>query len=226
MLTKTFLAVSLVLMFMQSILPAADSPALAAADEAVPPAQEKMTAVDAWTAVGQMIPGINIGNTLENTVKWEIGWGNPPITKEYVQTLARLGFKTVRLPVAWDTYADNGRITPQQFHRVGEVVDWITGAGMYCALNIHWDGGWIDSDDPKRFTKTHVFSPEAEKKFQSYWNQIARHFAGKNQKLIFEAFNEESTLTNEKSPYETLTHINQLFVDTVARPAATTPHAS
>jgi endoglucanase len=189
--------------------------ALAASEAAVPPAQEKMTPIGAWDAVADMTPGINIGNTLENTARWETGWGNPPITKEHVQSLARLGFRSVRLPVAWDTYADNGRITQQQFQRVGEVVDWITGAGMYCVINIHWDGGWIDSDNKERFTRTHVFSPEAERKFRSYWDQIARHFAGKNQKLIFEAFNEESTFSNEPSPYETLKRVHQLFIDTV-----------
>ena len=34
--------------------------------------------------------GINIGNTLENTTNWEIGWGNPVITREYVDSLAAL----------------------------------------------------------------------------------------------------------------------------------------
>ena len=70
---------------------------------ATPPPLEKMTPINAKDAVAQMTPGINIGNTLENTSRWETGWGNPPITKEYVQHLARLGFKSVRLPVAWDT---------------------------------------------------------------------------------------------------------------------------
>ena len=57
-----------------------------------------------------MAAGVNIGNTLEYTTSWESGWGNPPVTREYVQRLAALGFKTVRLPVAWDTYAVDGRI--------------------------------------------------------------------------------------------------------------------
>jgi endoglucanase len=166
-----------------------------------------------------MTPGINIGNTLDNTAHWETGWGSPPITREYVQSLARLGFHTVRLPVAWDTYADDGRITPQQFQRVAEVVNWITDAGMYCVLNIHWDGGWIDSDWKERFPQTyHTFSPEAERKFRSYWDQISRFFARKNEKLIFEAFNEETDFSNEGSVekvYATLTRVNQLFVDTV-----------
>ncbi len=215
---KTLLLTAL-LLWMQSILPTVHRNARADSIEATPPAQETMMPVDAWTAVGQMTPGINIGNTLESIGHWETGWGNPPITREYVQSLARLGFKTVRLPVAWDTYADNGRITPQQFQRVAEVVNWITDAGMYCVVNIHWDGGWIDSDVQEKYPKTyHTFSPEAEKKFRSYWRQIASFFRGKDQKLIFEALNEESTFSgagSDEKAYETLNHVNQLFVDTV-----------
>ena len=186
-----------------------------------PPALEKLIELDAWTAVALMSPGINIGNTLENTTSWETGWGNPPITKEFVQSLARLGFKTVRLPVAWDTYADDGRILPDKMGRVGEVVDWITGAGMFCVLNIHWDGGWIDSGAKEKFPDTHAtFSRDAEKKFRSYWEQISTHFSGKSEKLIFEALNEETNFANEGSmqkAYATLTRVNQLFIDTVRK---------
>jgi endoglucanase len=181
----------------------------------------KMAALDAWTAVGQMTPGINIGNTFDCVYQWETGWGSPLITKEYIQSLARIGFKTVRLPVAWDTYADNGRITPKQFQRIDEVSGWILDAGMFCVINIHWDGGWIDSDHKERYPDTyHTFSPEAEKKFRSYWDQLARHFADRNERLIFEGFNEETAFDNEGSKekaYATLTRVSQLFVDTVRR---------
>jgi endoglucanase len=179
-----------------------------------------MIELDAWTAVARMSPGINIGNTLENIAHWETGWGNPPITEEYVRSLAALGFKTVRLPVAWDTYAVDGRIRPEKLQRVKEVVDWITAAGMFCVVNIHWDGGWIDSSWKERFTKLHVFSPEAEQKYRSYWTQISSFFAGKNEKLIFEAINEETNFENEGSPekaHATLTRVNQIFIDTVRK---------
>ena len=56
---------------------------------------EPMDELDAWTAASRMSPGINIGNTLENTTQWETGWGNPPITRGFVERLAELGFKTV-----------------------------------------------------------------------------------------------------------------------------------
>jgi endoglucanase len=186
-----------------------------------PLALETMTELDAWTAATLMSPGINIGNTLENTTAWETGWGNPRITRGFVERLAHLGFKSVRLPVAWDTYAVDGHIQPDKFNRVREVVDWITGAGMFCVLNIHWDGGWIDSDSKEKFPKTYAtFSPEAEKKYRSYWELISSVFAGKNEKLVFEALNEETNFSNEGSTeraYATLTRVNQLFIDTVRK---------
>jgi len=191
-----------------SAKPAADVPAL-----------EPITELNAWSASSRMAPGINIGNTFDNTTEWEVGWGQPRITKEYVEKLAGLGFKTVRLPVAWDTYAVKGRIQPDKFRRVSEVVDWVTKAGMFCVLNIHWDGGWIDSSHKEHFPKTFAtFSAQAEKKYRSYWQQISSYFAGKNEKLIFEALNEETNFSNEGSTekaYATLTRVNQLFVDTV-----------
>ncbi len=177
--------------------------------------------LDAWPASRLMGMGVNIGNTLENTTRWETGWGNPVITKEFVDNLAKLGFKTVRLPVAWDTYAKDGRISADKLARVGEVVDWITAAGMYCVINIHWDGGWIDSSNKERFPKSFAtFSPEAETRFVSYWTQIASHFRDRNELVLFEALNEETNFEgagSTKKAFATLTHVNQLFVDTVRK---------
>ena len=177
--------------------------------------------LDAWQAAKLMGTGVNIGNTLDNTTQWETGWGNPRITREYVQNLAALGFRTVRLPVAWDTYARDGRIPADKLARVSEVVDWITAAGMFCVVNIHWDGGWIDSSQKERFPNTFAtFSTEAERKYQSYWNQIANYFADRNERLIFEALNEETRFDGAGSvrkAYATLTHVNQLFIDTVRK---------
>ena len=198
--------------------PPSKSPAATAPATAASTTPEVMAELDAWTAVGLMTPGINIGNTLENTTAWETGWGNPPITRDFVESLARLGFKSVRLPVAWDTYAVEGRIQPDKLERVAEVVDWIIGAGMFCIVNIHWDGGWIDSHKEK-FPATHAtFSAAAAQKFPAYWQQIAGYFAGRNEKLVFEALNEETNFSGEGSmdrAYATLTRVNQLFIDTV-----------
>ena len=184
-------------------------------------AVEPIAELDAWNAAKLMGMGANIGNTLENTTAWETGWGNPRITRQYIEGLAALGFKTARLPVAWDTYARDGRIPPDKLARVGEVVDWITAAGMFCVVNIHWDGGWIDSSYKARFPDTYAtFSAAAERKYRAYWTQIATFFAGKNEHLLFEALNEETNFEGTGSPrqaYATLTRVNQLFIDTVRK---------
>jgi endoglucanase len=169
-----------------------------------------MADLSARDAAKQMGVGINIGNTLDNTTRWETGWGNPPITKAYIDRLAALGFKVVRLPVAWDTYAKDGRIPADKLARVGEITDWITGAGMFCVINIHWDGGWID--------KGKVFGAEAERKYPGYWTQIASYLADRGERVVFEALNEETAFEGAGSTrraFATLTHVNQLFVDTV-----------
>jgi endoglucanase len=123
--------------------------------------------------------------------------------------------------VAWDTYARDGRIPADKLARVGEVVDWITAAGMFCVVNIHWDGGWIDSSKRERFPDTYAtFSAEAERKYRTYWTQIATFFAGKDERLLFEALNEETNFSGAGSTrlaYATLTRVNQLFIDTVRR---------
>jgi len=198
------------------------TPVAAAAAHAQPaPAEDAskpLSGLTAWEAVPLMGIGVNIGNTLENTTTWETGWGNPPITKEFIDSLAAHGFKTVRVPVAWDTYAHDGKIDADKMKRVAQVADWITSDGMFCVINIHWDGGWIDSDNKKKFASTyHSFSPEAEQKFKSYWTQIATYFRDRDQHLIFEGLNEESNFGDppDKKAYATLGHVNQLFVDTV-----------
>jgi endoglucanase len=92
---------------------------------------------------------------------------------------------------------------------------------MFCIVNIHWDGGWIDSSNKARFPDTYAtFSAAAEDKYRSYWNQIASFFAGKNERLLFEALNEETNFERTGSPrdaFATLTKVNQLFIDTVRK---------
>jgi hypothetical protein len=58
-------------------------------------AAEPMAALDAWSAAKLMGVGVNIGNTLENTTTWETGWGNPRITKKYVESLAAIPMRAM-----------------------------------------------------------------------------------------------------------------------------------
>jgi len=172
--------------------------------------------VDARALVKALGVGTNIGNTLENTVTWETGWGQPLITQAFINGLASRGIKTVRVPVAWDTYATNGVIDPKKMDRVKQVVSWITGAGMYAIVNIHWDGGWINNE---KGSPPFSLTPEIKTKFANYWKQIGTAFSGVDHKLILEGMNEEGSWTTDGQKYGTpnippLNEMNQLFVTT------------
>ena len=173
--------------------------------------------VDARALVKALGFGTNIGNTLENTVTWETGWGQPLITQTFINGLASRGIKTVRVPVAWDTYAKNGVIDSAKMDRVKQVVGWITAAGMYAIVNIHWDGGWINNE---KGSPPFSLTTEIKTKFTNYWQQIGTAFSGVGHQLILEGMNEEGSWTTDGQKYGTpnippLNEMNQLFVTTV-----------
>ena len=59
------------------------------------------------------------------------------------------------------------------------MVGCVADAGMFSVVNIHWDGGWIDSGSKEKFWETYAtFTPAADAKFRSYCEQIARYFGG------------------------------------------------
>jgi endoglucanase len=131
--------------------------------------------------------------------------------------MASRGIKTVRVPVAWNTYAVNGVIDATKMNRVKEVVGWIEAAGMYAIVNIHWDGGWICNESNSNKYK---LTDDVKSRFASYWTQIASAFSTVGHKLIFEGMNEEGKFyvngdTSKAPDYAALNQLNQLFVTTV-----------
>ncbi|HKU42833.1 MAG TPA: glycoside hydrolase family 5 protein [Polyangiales bacterium] len=173
--------------------------------------------VDAAAMAKDMGFGTNIGNTLDNTTSWETGWGQPLITQAFIQGMASRGIKTVRVPVAWDTYANAGVIDAAKLNRVKEVVGWIDAAGMYSIVNIHWDGGWIFNE---KKADAYKLTADVKTKFANYWKQIGGAFSGVGHKLILEGLNEEGRFwvdgkENGTPDMAALNELNQLFVTTV-----------
>jgi endoglucanase len=173
--------------------------------------------LDASALAKDMGFGTNIGNTLENTTTWETGWGQPLITREFIEGLASHGIKTVRVPVAWDTYATDGQVNAAHLSRVKEVVGWILDSGLYAIVNIHWDGGWIfNESNPDEYRLT----DSVKTKFASYWQQIATGLGDFGHQLVLEGLNEEGRFyengdPNQAPDYDALNELNQLFVTTV-----------
>lgn len=173
--------------------------------------------------------GWNLGNTLEATgnIKgtsvrdYETAWGNPVTTKAMIDGARKAGFRSMRVPVAWSNLIGpkpGYKINPELMARVETVAKYGLDNDMYVIINIHWDGGWIN-----RFPADYDGSM---KKYKAIWSQIADHFKGYSDHLIFESLNEESNfetlwnmyggMPNQKDKaYGLLNTINQSFTDLV-----------
>ena len=151
---------------------------------------------------------INIGNTME-AIGGETAWGNPLITQDLVNKYKSLGFDAIRLPCSWDQYADQttAKISTTWLDRVKTVVQYCMNADLYVVLNIHWDGGWLDS----HINDTDKAATAAKQK--AFWEQIATHLRNFDERLIFAGANEPPADTAEKM--SVLKYYHQTFIDAV-----------
>jgi aryl-phospho-beta-D-glucosidase BglC (GH1 family) len=134
------------------------------------------------------LPGTNLGNTLEST------WGYPAPTKALIDSMARAGFKTLRVPCAWSYNSTNGVINAAYMTQVTNVVNWAIADGMYVVLNDHWDTGWFSSAD---FTS---YNPALNTQLINMWNQIAANFQNTSStQLLFACTNEPNATTQAQT---------------------------
>ena len=185
--------------------------------------------------------GLNLGNTMEaysandcekSTYTWiptvgsntpqdyETCWGAVVTTQESIDGMKNAGFSTVRIPVFWGNMMENDgtyTINAAYMDRVQEIVDYCMKDDLYAVINIHHFDEFIirrnDLDSCKEI-------------FTNLWTQIAEHFKGYGDKLIFEGFNEYlggeqfneagvlTELPKDKA-YELVNTLNQTFVDAV-----------
>lgn len=152
--------------------------------------------------------GWNIGNTLE-AIGGENAWGNPNISKEFVEAVKSQGFNAIRLPCSWDQHSNQttAKIKQQWLDRVKEVVQYCVDNDMYVLLNIHWDGGWLENN----------CTPEKQEavnaKQRAFWQQIATHMRDFDERLMFASANEPHV--ENATQMEVLHSYHQTFVNTV-----------
>lgn len=152
--------------------------------------------------------GWNLGNSLE-AMGGETGWGNPATTPQLIQAVKAAGFTAVRIPAAWDQYADQrtGQISEAWLERVKSVVQYCVDNGLYVIVNIHWDGGWLDE---------HIDSASqasVNMKQKAYWEQIATKLRDFDERVMFAGTNEPPASTAAQQ--EILMSYHQTFVDAV-----------
>lgn len=175
----------------------------------------KMEKVQAATSiqsyVSDMQPGWNLGNSLDAVGADETAWGNPRITKELIQKIAAQGYKSIRIPVTWDSHigaAPNYTIEASYLNRVQEVTQWALDAGLYVMINVHHDSWvWIS-----QMEKNH---DQVVAKYNAIWTQIADRFKNSSNKLMFESVNEprftDGGTTDEQKQLQLLEELNLSF---------------
>jgi aryl-phospho-beta-D-glucosidase BglC (GH1 family) len=168
--------------------------------------------------------GWNLGNALDAS-PGETSWGNPPATPEVMKGAAKAGFGLVRIPVTWSLHTGDGPdfvIEPAWLERVAEVVGYARAAGLYAVINVHHDGGeskgtgWITLKD-EAGSITEANNAAVKARFMAIWTQIAKHFAGFGEELLFESMNEIHDGYGPPNPryFPIVNELNQEFVKIV-----------
>ena len=124
---------------------------------------------------------MNLGSALEASFEGE--WGYVVRRADLVR-LKEAGFDTVRLPVRWSAHTGASApfdIDPDLFARVDEIVSWAEEIGLKIIVNVHHFDALNEDPD------TH------EPRLEAIWDQIATHYAGASEHLIFETLNEPHT---------------------------------
>jgi endoglucanase len=169
--------------------------------------------------------GCNLGNSLD-VPDGEVAWGNPRVTPELLNAMATAGFGLVRIPITWTPHtgpAPDYVIEPLWFQRVDQVLGYARSAGLYAIINLHHDGadgykgvGWLRLKDAEGNT-TEQNNAEVQARFVAVWTQIAKHFSGAGEELLFESMNEvhDGYGTPDPRHFSFINELNQEFVSLV-----------
>lgn len=162
----------------------------------------------------QLDRGINFGNMLDAPT--EGAWG-VRVEESFLDLVGDRGFTSaVRLPVRWSNHASTdaaARIDPVFFARVDHVVDSLLARGCTVLLNMHHYRE-LDGSKPDK-GEASVDPAVIQPRFLAMWDQIARRYANRSERLIFEPYNEP---TGKLEP-----HWNRLLAEVVARIRVSNP---
>lgn len=125
--------------------------------------------------------GINLGNRLDlaNNKKLK------DVEEAWFDDYQKANFTNVRIPVHWDKFV--GKTAPytidsEMLDLVEKLIDYVLKRGMVAIVNTHHET-WIDTGAAGVFERK---LPRLE----AIWTQLAARFANKDEKLLFEIFNE------------------------------------
>ncbi len=169
--------------------------------------------------VDAMGTGVNLGNSFDSfdrinhsEIDDETAWGNPEVTREYMDDLKEKGFKSIRIPFTTFTRTDaDYQINEEFLQRYENVVNYALDAGFYVMINLHHDSSeWLRYWDGNTSSEEYV-------KFVSLWTQLADRFKDYGDHLMFESANEVyfTVCATDAEQNQFVGAINQAFYDTV-----------
>ncbi|MBQ8657337.1 MAG: glycoside hydrolase family 5 protein [Prevotella sp.] len=177
----------------------------------------------------EMMPGWNLGNTMEATVNWgsnpaglfnnngglasETAWQGTKTTQAIIDYVKSCGFRSVRIPCAWAyghiSDASSYTIDATWMARVKEIVDYCVNDGLYVLLNDHWDGGWLENN----INATGDAKVKNKEVLHALWTQIANEFIDYDEHVVFAGLNEPGV--EQQSQVANLVEYEQVFIDAV-----------
>lgn len=132
--------------------------------------------------------GINLGNRLDLEQKKA-----KDVDESWFDAYHAANFTNVRIPVHWDKHT--GKDAPYTIEKdfldtVEKLIDYTLSLGMVAIVNTHHET-WIDS------AAVGVFERKLPR-LEAIWTQLAARFAKKDEKLLFEIFNEAHLMSSDQ----------------------------
>lgn len=121
---------------------------------------------------------MNLSNALEGPSEGEWGY---TVRMSDIDKIADAGFDTVRLPVRWSAYAGRSgpyKLDKDMLARTDEIIDHALAKGLNVILTVH------------HYYEIHRQPARHERRLEGIWKQLAAHYAGYPDSLIFEVLNE------------------------------------
>ncbi|KAB5596140.1 Glycoside hydrolase family 5 protein [Ceratobasidium theobromae] len=169
------------------------------------------TPLSANQTFSRMIPGWNLGNTLD-ALPTEGSWNNPPVQNVTFSQIYAEGFRSVRIPITFVNHfvsdAPNYTIDATWLARINYVVDAAVSTGLFVVVNVHHDSwNWADVSGDKP-------DLDARKlKFEKTWAQLAGTLKDKSERVVFESLNEPVGTTQADA--NQLNDLNLRFLNVV-----------
>jgi endoglucanase len=153
-------------------------------------------------APGTLQRGINLGNMLEAPNEGD--WGLT-VQEQYFDSIKEAGFDFVRLPVRWNTHAEEAApyaIDPAFFARVDEIVAWALERDLAIILDFHHYDEMMN--DPRGHRERYL----------AIWQQVAGHYKDSPPGVLFELLNEPNNQLNASLWNEYLAEALRLIRET------------